>query len=919
MKIKKIISLVLAMATISGGLVNSSTAAVTSKDYSKEELDSSSYDVRKYTDYFWEGNIVYNEIVFPIRDSSGKLKPFELMYDATEIISVKSYRLDVTYQEGEDYLLLDGDLYIRPAGTIPVQPYSFIHPATAPNGYGADEFSPYYPHADGVGYEYWTGGQDVCEKALAVTYIHNDTWKAPIPESQESRLPGIMKKLMNREAATIVVAGDSVSTGAMGSGFLGMPPFADAYPEMTANALREKFGNVNIKLVNSAIGGTMSHFDETKMNNTIINHSPDLVIINFGMNDSSCDRVGIPGEEFKANIKQQIDYIKEKLPTCEVLLVSSLYGNRYTFPAERYEEHAALLHVIADEYEGVGVADPQKIEKYLIEETGKDFVDFMADNMVHPGDLGMRLMTQTILAALDVGDIPAYRKLLIDQMTKYADPDNHIDDGKKDELLDIIDKARDDIADIDIEWDINEIITEAYEKLDFILGRCAFEDHVFKHTIIDPTCKEDGFVHSICEICGYEYDHDFMNALGGEHIMDNGRLTTSPTYKISGIKTYTCAKCGYEEYESIPMYSDPPVLENKGMLHINNSYNYMEGQGRPYADGSGFVEFDFCPLSIDVDGTPYVGVWFTRYAVTACYNFRKQQVEIIETSLPYGAGSPFITAKYDWAPDNGEYDYNWKKFTVKISGATHTVEIYIDGELILSDTNPLYTATNEVPLVYSVGEYYMDNVKVGSGDYDPATGTGGTILGSWDLDSEESLNSFWNKWGNSYSKITYVHPDAANVSTGKSIHSHVASYYNTVEKTCAQSGYQEFICDICSELVRLNHKAPSEENGHKLINKHLMLAPTAQTSGRFSYECEHCFMTFIEKIPMGYGVDGMPVIIGDVNVNGKIDVSDIIYLKRFLAGAEISIDINRGDLNADGKITAVDCTLLQRKFVGSAA
>jgi len=63
----------------------------------------------------------------------------------------------------------------------------------------------------------------------------------------------------------------------------------------------------------------------------------------------------------------------------------------------------------------------------------------------------------------------------------------------------------------------------------------------------------------------------------------------------------------------------------------------------------------------------------------------------------------------------------------------------------------------------------------------------------------------------------------------------------------------------------------------------------------------------------------MPVIIGDVNVNGKIDVSDIIYLKRFLAGAEISIDINRGDLNADGKITAVDCTLLQRKFVGSAA
>ena len=914
MNFKKVISLFLSAVMLTGGLVNSSTAAVTSKDYTKEELDSSSYDIRKYTDFFWEGNIVYNEIVFPMRDETGALKPFELMYDATEIISVKSYKLDIEYKFGDDYLLVDGNLMIRPAGSIEIQPYSFIHPTTVPSGYGTDEFSPYYPHADGEGYEYWTGGSDICSKALAVTYIHNGTWSAPIPESQESELPKTMSKLMNREDLTIVVAGDSVSTGAMGSGFLGMMPFADAYPEMTANALREKYGNENIKLVNSAIGGTMSHFDVNKMNSTIIQYSPDLVILNFGMNDSSCDRVGIPAEEFRQNHIRQIEYIKEKLPECEILLVSSLYGNRYTFPAERYEEHAAVLRELAKEYDGVGVADPQTIEKYLIEETGKDFVCFMADNMVHPGDFGMRLMAQTILAALDVGDIDSYKKLLVDKITDHADPENHIEDGKKQELLDIISAAEAEISSLTEEWDINAVINKAIVDLDFVINRCAFEDHDFTHNFTAPTCKDKGYTHSSCGICGFEYNHDFIAPLGGEHILDNGRVTTSPTYKNDGIRSYTCAKCGFEEKEIIPMLSDPPILENKGMLHINKSYNYMQGNSKPYTDGCGFIEFDFCPLDTSVDGTPYVGVWFSGYKITACYNFRKQQFEIIETSLPYGAGSPIVTAKYDWDLDNGEYDYNWKKFAVKISGATNTVEIYADGKLVLKSTNSQYTASSEVALIYSVGEYYMDNIKVGKGNYDPATGTGGTILENHNLDSDKSLNEFWSMWMNSYSEITYEKPTAANVSTGKCVHTHVATYYNTVERTCSQEGYQEFICDICSELLRLNYKAPTSPTGHTLINRNVMEAATDLVSGRCSYECEHCYTKFIQKIPKGHDTNGNFIISGDVNADGAIDVIDLVYMDRFVTGNAVEIDSSRADANGDGQITAADSAYLRRRF-----
>ena len=83
MKLKRILSLIIAGAIIAGGLVGSSTA-VSADDYTADELDCSTYDIRKYTTPFWEGNIVYNEIVHPIRNADGTLPLFSLMYSASD-------------------------------------------------------------------------------------------------------------------------------------------------------------------------------------------------------------------------------------------------------------------------------------------------------------------------------------------------------------------------------------------------------------------------------------------------------------------------------------------------------------------------------------------------------------------------------------------------------------------------------------------------------------------------------------------------------------------------------------------------------------------------------------------------------------------------------------------------------------------
>lgn len=917
MKFRKLLSALLAMAIVSGCVIFTSTATVTSSDFTAEELDSSSYDIRKYTDPFWEGNIVYNEIVHPIRDKGGNLLPFELMYDATEIVSVKNYELDVTYKEGTDYMLIGGNLYILGTGNIPVMDYYDMHPVKVPNGYGEDEFRPYYPHADTKGqWEYWTGGSDVCEWSLAVTYIHNDAWEGPVPESQESRLPNTFDKLKNKEELTIVVAGDSVATGAMSSGFLGMSPYADAYPEMTKKALRAKYGNNNINLINSAIGGTMSDFDETKMNNTIITHEPDLVIINFGMNDSSCDRIGIPGEKFHDNLALQIEYINEKLPDCEVLLLSSLYGNRYTFPAEKYEEHAAVLHTLAEEYEGVGVADPQVIEKYLIEEVGKDYICFTADNMVHPGDLGMRLYTQAILEALSMTDIDVYKEYIIDEMTAYADLDSHGED-KKQELLEFIANTKAAIADLDEEWDINEIVDAAYIEMEKIIIRC--DVHTYVDTVIKPTCKAGGYTHSVCSVCSYEYDHDATPDLGGEHVMDSGRQTVIPTYLTPGEMTYSCARCPYTETESLPVLTNAPVLSGKGMMHISDSNNYMASDIKPYTNGSGYVEFDLCPLNIeDYDGIPYVGVWFCSYAVTACYNFRAQQVQIVETNLPFAAGKVHASVDYEWGTDSGKYEHNWKKFAVHLNGTT--VRIYIDGELILEDTKSFYRASSEVALVYSNGECYMDNFKIARGNYDPTTGTGGTVLGEWDFNSTSSYNSFFNSWGQQYAKITYEKATAANVTTAHYKHTtHSGALVGTVASDCANGGYGEYACDMCGYVYFDKYTDPLYEEGHTLVNRTVTVEPTRTDTGECTYECANCDMTFTEILPADPNAP-IEYFAGDVNGDGRINNSDVLTLQKLLRTApQVSYVFEGADVNGDGTISNSDYLQLAKVLKGVSA
>ena len=74
----------------------------------------------------------------------------------------------------------------------------------------------------------------------------------------------------------------------------------------------------------------------------------------------------------------------------------------------------------------------------------------------------------------------------------------------------------------------------------------------------------------------------------------------------------------------------------------------------------------------------------------------------------------------------------------------------------------------------------------------------------------------------------------------------------------------------------------------------------------------------IENLTKSVSVDVKLVLYGDVNNDQKISTTDIVILRRYLAGLSSLSDIAKisGDYNKDGKVSTTDIVILRRKLAG---
>ena len=341
------------------------------------------YDLETYVRPFWLGDTVVNETVMFV----GREDEAPLLYEDAELISVRSYDLRTEYEEGRDYTFEGGKLRLTEETRIPCWTEEEYYPALPiPDG----SFPCTVPGKNNI---VFGEGDTFCSRQIAVTYRHASRWEDMVPEPQTEKFSGFLGKLADKEQVSMVFYGDSITTGANSSKVIGVQPSAESWPDMVRRFLEIRYG-VRIQSYNTAVGGTTTAWGLQNVETSVNVHSPDLLVLGFGMND-----IGLSPELYRSQIAGIISAVRAKNPECEILLVSTMlpneevsgfYGNQVRFEDE--------LLALAEEDGQTGVACVTTQHRQLLRH--KRYYDMTGNNVNHPNDFLARLYAQTILTTL---------------------------------------------------------------------------------------------------------------------------------------------------------------------------------------------------------------------------------------------------------------------------------------------------------------------------------------------------------------------------------------------------------------------------------------------------------------------------------------------------------------------------------------
>lgn len=337
---------------------------------------------------FWRGERIEGESVLFIKDPKTGEAKASVLFPIVSVQAIRNSAGTVTYEAGRDYVVKAGSREIvLPARSRIVSrtPDELRRPAKS---------QPYrLTHRDGNGEILFGARLEYHDMQTCISYTHSpDSWTASVPKFDSKVLPRTLQKLQNQKPLSIVLLGDSISTGANASGIFNAAPFQPGYGELLRIHLNAHFkGPVELK--NLAVGGTDTNWGLTQIDK-LVEGKPDLVILAFGMNDSS----GRPAKDYQANTEKMIANIRAKLPECEFILVATMLGNPdwITLKQELFPQYRdSLAHLCGP---GIALADLTSIWTGFLN-LKRDW-DQTGNGVNHPNDFGHRVYAQVISALL---------------------------------------------------------------------------------------------------------------------------------------------------------------------------------------------------------------------------------------------------------------------------------------------------------------------------------------------------------------------------------------------------------------------------------------------------------------------------------------------------------------------------------------
>ncbi len=341
---------------------------------------------------FWTGTVVDGESVLFVKDKDSGTASARVLFPIRKVVRMTratDWHQDVEpFEEGKDFVVQPGSSeIILPAGSrIPSYTEADLRRPAGTQKYKLT-------HRDGNGEIFFAAADEYHQMQVCITYEHEPVeWPAAPPAWDAARLPRTSKRLANREPLSIVLLGDSISTGCNASGWAGAAPFQPAYQDLLLEHLKAA-SSPDVTLTNLAVGGTSTPWGLTRVPD-VVAAKPDLVLLAFGMNDSS----GRPAGEYKANIEAIMKEIRKSSPDTEFILIATMMGNAdwVALKQELFPQYREALAELCGP--GVALADLTSNWQEMLKR--KKDRDLTGNGVNHPNDFGHRVYAQVLASIL---------------------------------------------------------------------------------------------------------------------------------------------------------------------------------------------------------------------------------------------------------------------------------------------------------------------------------------------------------------------------------------------------------------------------------------------------------------------------------------------------------------------------------------
>ncbi len=216
------------------------------------------------------------------------------------------------------------------------------------------------------------------------------------------RLKGVMKKAAAGEAVTIAFLGGSITQGSLSTA-----PH-NCYAYKVFEWWKESFRNTDFKYINGGIGGTTSHFGAARVEADILSGNPDLVFVEFSVNDDD-------NEHFLETYEGLVRHIYKNENAPAVVLISNVF---YDTGLNAQPQHIK----VAKHYE-LPLISMQKAIYPAVRDKQISVRDITPDDL-HPNDIGHELVASVVnnflsdvLQEILIGETPSFQDIFPNPIT----------------------------------------------------------------------------------------------------------------------------------------------------------------------------------------------------------------------------------------------------------------------------------------------------------------------------------------------------------------------------------------------------------------------------------------------------------------------------------------------------------------------